>query len=81
MDATDPTAMTVAEMVAAFRARTSSPVEVLEAVLARMDEVQPRLNAFAWIDRETGRRMARESEARWAKGAPQGPLDGVPVAI
>lgn len=81
MDATDPTAMTVAEMVAAFRARTSSPVEVLEAVLARMDEVQPRLNAFAWIDRDTGRRMARESEARWAKGAPQGPLDGVPVAI
>ncbi|MFM8990730.1 MAG: amidase family protein, partial [Alphaproteobacteria bacterium] len=81
MAETAPTAMTVEAMVAAFRARTLSPVEALEAVLARMDEVQPRLNAFAWIDRETGRRMARESEARWAKGAPQGPLDGVPVAI
>ena len=46
MDATEPTAMTVAEMVAAFRARTLSPVEALEAVLARMDEVQPQLNAF-----------------------------------
>jgi aspartyl-tRNA(Asn)/glutamyl-tRNA(Gln) amidotransferase subunit A len=81
MPAADSTAMTVAEMIAAFRARTLSPVEALEASLKRLDEVQPRLNPFCWIDKETGRRMAKESEARWAKGAPKGPLDGVPIPI
>jgi len=81
MPAADPNMMTVAELLAAYRAKTLSPVEMLEASLARLDRVQPRLNPFYFSDRETGFRMARESEARWQKGAPIGPLDGVPVPI
>ncbi len=81
MPETDSAFMTVAEMVSAFRAKTLSPVEALESSLRRLDAEQPRLNPFCWIDKATGRRMAKESEARWQKGAPQGPLDGVPVPI
>ena len=81
MPAIDSTAMTVAEMVAAFRAKTLSPVEALEASLKRLDEVQLRLNPFCLIDKETGRKMARESEARWQKGTPKGPFDGVPIPL
>ena len=81
MAATESAFMTVAEMVAAFRAKTLSPVEALEASLRRLDAEQPRLNPFCWIDKETGYRMARESEARWQKGQPKGALDGVPIPI
>ena len=81
MAATDPSFLTVAELLQGFRAKTLSPVEVLDASLKRLDAEQPRLNPFCLIDRETGYRMARESEARWQKGQPKGTLDGVPVPI
>ena len=81
MTATDPAFMTVAELLQGFRAKTLSPVEVLDASLKRLDAEQPRLNPFCWIDKETGRRMAKDSEARWRKGEPKGPLDGVPIPI
>jgi aspartyl-tRNA(Asn)/glutamyl-tRNA(Gln) amidotransferase subunit A len=37
------------------------------------------LNAFCLIDEKQAKEKAKQSEKRWAKGAPQGLLDGVPV--
>jgi aspartyl-tRNA(Asn)/glutamyl-tRNA(Gln) amidotransferase subunit A len=70
-----------AALHSAFRARGLSPVEVLENALARLDETEPALNAFVARCDEAARAEARASEARFAAGAPLGPLDGVPVSV
>lgn len=69
------------EMVARFRAGTLSPVEVFEAVVARIARAEPEICALYNYEPETARRAARESEARWRRGEPLGPLDGVPVTV
>lgn len=73
--------MTATALAAAYAARRLSPVEVLEAAIARAETVQAKLNAFSLIDPAAAKAAARESEARWRKGEPLGPLDGVPLAI
>src|SRR5205823_12647998 len=48
---------------------------------ARLDALEPKLNAFCIVDRDGALATARASEARWSRGEPQGVLDGVPVTI
>lgn len=74
-------APTAVELLARFRARELSPVEVAEAALERIAAGDGELNAFAHLDPELTLDAARESERRWAAGAPAGLLDGVPVAV
>jgi aspartyl-tRNA(Asn)/glutamyl-tRNA(Gln) amidotransferase subunit A len=69
------------ELVKRYRDKSLSPTEVIDTVLARLERFEGAVNAFVLYDPDTARRMARESEARWMKGAPQGIIDGVPVAI
>jgi aspartyl-tRNA(Asn)/glutamyl-tRNA(Gln) amidotransferase subunit A len=69
------------ELVARYRARTLSPIEVTRAVLDRIRALNPKLNAYCLVDEEGALAAARAAEARWLKGAPAGPLDGVPVSI
>jgi aspartyl-tRNA(Asn)/glutamyl-tRNA(Gln) amidotransferase subunit A len=64
-----------------FRKKALSPVEVAEILFARMDALQPRLNAFCIVDREGALASARASEQRWGQSKPLSPLDGVPVTI
>lgn len=73
--------LSAAELSEAFARRDLSPVEVLEAVLARVDACEPRVNAMYRISREQGLAAARESERRWRGGAPASPLDGVPITL
>ena len=73
--------MTAMEMLRAFRRKELSPVEAAEACLARIETYNPVVNAFCLVDRDTTLEAARESEARWQKGAPLGRVDGVPTAI
>lgn len=65
----------------AYRGRELSPAEVLEAVLARCEAVNPHLNAIVTLDVGGARDAARASEARWRKGEPLGLLDGVPLTV
>jgi len=69
------------QLAGLFQTRHASPVEALHAVLARVERLNPRLNAFCLVDAERALDAARASEQRWAAGAPLGPLDGVPVSI
>ena len=69
------------EMTQRFAAGDLSPVDVLEATLAQLQRVNPALNAICLLDEAQGRRLAEEFAERWRRGAPRGPLDGVPVAI
>ena len=64
-----------------YRHKTLSPVEVTRAVLERIDAWEPQIHATYACEPETALQMARESELRWRRGEPQGPLDGVPVTI
>ena len=69
------------ELSRRFRRRQASPVEAVNAVFARLDAWQPKINAFCFEDREKTLADARASEARWQAGAPLSPLDGVPISI
>jgi len=73
--------MPATELVRRYRAKQLSPVEVTQAVLARIHELNPRLNAYCLVDEPGALEAARASEARWAKGAPLSQVDGVPASI
>ena len=68
-------------LLALFRAKQLSPVELVRDTLRRLETYEGAVNAFVLYDPETAFAMARASEARWQKGEPMGLLDGVPVAI
>jgi len=77
----DLCSLTGTELLAKYRAREISPVEATRAILERIERLNPALNAFCLVDADAALALARASEARWMKGAPMGPLDGVPVSI
>jgi aspartyl-tRNA(Asn)/glutamyl-tRNA(Gln) amidotransferase subunit A len=72
---------TATELLAAYRSGQASPVEATRAVLARMDALDPKLNAFCFRDDAHAIAQAHASEARWRAGTPCGALDGVPTSI
>jgi len=69
------------ELVAGYRERRFSPVEVTRACLAAIAARNGALNAFLVVLEESALAEARAAEARWQAGMPQGPLDGVPVTV
>lgn len=81
MDATELCFTPATELAAAMRTRKLSPVEVVEAVLARIETLNPRLNAFLAMDAERARAAARQAEAAVMRGAALGLLHGLPVSI
>ena len=64
-----------------YRRHTLSPVEVTQATLARIDALNPVLNAYCLVDHEAALAAARDSERRWLAGNPLSPIDGVPTSI
>jgi Asp-tRNA(Asn)/Glu-tRNA(Gln) amidotransferase A subunit family amidase len=69
------------ELAALIRTKQVSPVEVADAVLSRIDAVNPRLNAFCLVAHDHARARAREAEIAVMKNEPLGPLHGVPVSV
>ena len=70
------------ELARLYRARKVSPLEVMQAVLERLDQVNPVVNAFVTVDREGALRQARRATAALARrGGAVGPLHGIPVGI
>jgi amidase/aspartyl-tRNA(Asn)/glutamyl-tRNA(Gln) amidotransferase subunit A len=73
--------MSAAELTAEYHTGAVSPVEVVQAVLARAEEIQPEFNAFTRIDHDGALKEAKESEQRWRAKQPLSPVDGVPTTI
>ena len=73
--------MTATEMLAAYKSKKLSPVEAVDGVIARIEAWEPKLKALYAPDFGNARKLARESEKRWATGKPSGALDGVPITI
>ncbi len=68
-------------MAALIREKKLSPVELVAAHLARIEKLNPQLNAFVQVEDEGARRRAREAEAAVMRGEKLGALHGVPVSI
>ncbi len=68
-------------LIEAYRKRDLSPVEVARSLLDHLARWEPHLHASYLLRPELTLKQASESEARWRRGAPCGPLDGVPVTI
>jgi aspartyl-tRNA(Asn)/glutamyl-tRNA(Gln) amidotransferase subunit A len=79
--ATDLADCTAVELLQLYRRRAASPVEAVQAVLQRIERLQPTLNAFCHLAPDEALAAARDSEARWSAGRPMGVLDGVPASI
>lgn len=69
------------ELLSAYRRRKLSPVEVVDAVFERIEQLNPRLNAFCTLLPEEARRQARKAERAYSGEKDSAPLLGVPVSI
>ena len=73
--------MSATDLARLYRARRASPLEVMQAVLARIDAVNPALNAYVTVAREAALRAARKATAALGRKAALPPLHGIPVSI
>ena len=78
---TDYTLCNATELADLYRAGSASPVTVAEQILAKIDQLNPVLNAFCYLDPETTVAQAQASAQRWQQHQPLSELDGVPVAF
>ena len=77
----DYTLCTATELVDLYQTGSASPVTVAQQVLAKIERLNPVLNACCFTDPDTTLAQARASADRWRQGRPLSKLDGVPVAV
>jgi Asp-tRNA(Asn)/Glu-tRNA(Gln) amidotransferase A subunit family amidase len=74
--------ISASDALARFKARTLSPVELMQAVIKRSESVNPKINAFTATYYDRALALARKAEAVYSsKGSDARPLEGIPVAI
>src|SRR5690349_1259335 len=73
--------MTATEALALFKAKKLSPVELMKAVIARAEKVQPKLKPYTYMHFDEALDLAKKAEAKYAKGGRTGALEGLPIAI
>ena len=73
--------LTVAEAARLIQKRELSPVELLQTLLRRIDQLEPRLDAWVTIDRESALDAAHRSEEEIGRGQYRGPFHGIPVGV
>jgi len=73
--------MDAVTMSAEIRAKRLSPVEATQAILERMDRLEPTLHAYCTPTPELALQTAKRVESAIAHGEHVGPLAGVPVAV
>lgn len=78
---TDPTLWSVRRIHQAFGRRELSPVELAQACLQRIAQLDPSFGAFCLVDAERALADARAAEARWLRGEPLSRLDGIPTTV
>jgi aspartyl-tRNA(Asn)/glutamyl-tRNA(Gln) amidotransferase subunit A len=81
MTAEDIAFLSAIDTAKAIRARELSPVEVVQAYLARIERLDPTLRAYVTVTAEAALMAAREKERVLLSGAKCGPLFGVPMAV
>jgi aspartyl-tRNA(Asn)/glutamyl-tRNA(Gln) amidotransferase subunit A len=77
----DLTELTAAEASTLIRARMISPVDLVRAYLARIDRLEPRVNAYITVTSALALQRAEQMEAELDAGRWRGPLHGIPIAL
>jgi aspartyl-tRNA(Asn)/glutamyl-tRNA(Gln) amidotransferase subunit A len=77
----DLTWLTLNEVSQLVQKRTVSPVELTEACLVRIEQLNPQLNAFITVTADSAMEDARKAEEEISRGAWRGPLHGIPIAL
>ncbi len=73
--------LTIAEAARHIRARKISPVELTEALLRRIDALDPQINTFVTVTAEQAMVQARKAESEIAAGHYRGPMHGIPFGL
>jgi len=73
--------LAIAELSGLIKKKEVSPVEVTEALLGRIDKLNPRLNAYITILKEQALRSAKNAQEAIKAGKYIGPLHGIPIAV
>jgi len=73
--------MSALEMRDAIKAKRLSPVEIVDALLQRIEKINPVINAYCTVVAEKARQEAKQAEKKVMQGDDVGPLHGVPVSI
>ena len=72
---------TITESAGQLRRRTLSAVELTQEALARIEAMNPRLNAFITVTAERALRDAKTAEREMRQGRYRGPLHGIPISL
>ena len=72
--------LSATEALERFRAKTLSPVELMEALISRAEEVEPKINAFTFKYYDEAMEAAKDAEVKYARGEARS-LEGIPTAI
>ena len=78
---TQPHWLPATAIARAYADRTLSPVDLVSALLTRIEALQPKLHAFIRLDAEGAMAAAKTAEAELMAGRSRGPLHGIPVGI
>lgn len=78
---TELATLSAIELIALYREKALSPAEYFGWLEKRVAAWEPSVQALYLYRPEVGRTEAKASTERWSKGAPKGPLDGVPVTV
>jgi aspartyl-tRNA(Asn)/glutamyl-tRNA(Gln) amidotransferase subunit A len=81
LNALPVTSLTIAEAARLLARGEISPVELTQAHLARIEQLNPRLNAYLTLTPELALQQARQAEGEMRQGAYKGPLHGIPLAL
>ena len=73
--------LSITDAAALLRSRRLSPVELTQAILDRIDRIEPRVHAFITVARDEAVRAARIAEQEIAAGRYRGPLHGIPFGV
>jgi aspartyl-tRNA(Asn)/glutamyl-tRNA(Gln) amidotransferase subunit A len=73
--------LSISELTPLVRKKKVSPVELLDAILARIESLNPRLNAYITVGADSARAEAKRAEREIARGRWRGPLHGIPISL
>lgn len=73
--------LTVQELASKVQKKEVSPVEVTDAVIARIERLNPTINAYTTLALDRARDTAKAAEREIAAGKYRGPFHGIPVGI
>jgi aspartyl-tRNA(Asn)/glutamyl-tRNA(Gln) amidotransferase subunit A len=78
---TDLASLSITEAGRMLRARTISSVDLVEAILRRIEDTEPAIHAYVLVFADAARADARHADRELASGQFRGPLHGIPLAI